>query len=74
MNQNNETIKETLEKINTQKLSLTIDDKEWKKIQIAITYKYNKTKKSDIQKIAKEMLMEKIDEVLKEMQNDFLKD
>jgi len=69
-----EETKSALEKVNTQKLSLSIDDKEFKKIQIAITYKYNKTKKTDIQKIAKNLLMEKIDDILKEMQNNFLND
>lgn len=69
-----EETKNALEKVNTQKLSLSIDDKEFKKIQIAITYKYNKTKKTDIQKIAKNLLMEKIDDILKEMQNNFLND
>ena len=78
-NTQNEKIDEIDEKIqiakkqNSQRLCIPFEYEEMKKLQIAYNYKYDHNQKSRIIEHIKENIIKEVDEILKEMKDNFFK-
>jgi len=65
---------EIAKKQNTQRLSIPFSADEMKKLEIAFNYKYNINKRTKIASMIKDRIMKEIEEILKEMKENFFKE